>query len=107
MFNKNMFLIALSLVSASAMAQTPTTTAPGTNPSCEQVKAACFAAQFRPGQWKIGKGLEADCVRPLMTGKPQPKIAALPLPTMNPALATALSTCQSTNPGFGNKGYTK
>jgi hypothetical protein len=65
---------------------------------CERILAACRRAGFVPGGAKSGVGLQADCVRPIMSGGEQPRRAAQALPPISPRLVSA---CRASNPNFG------
>jgi hypothetical protein len=65
---------------------------------CERILAACRRAGFMPGGAKSGLGLQADCVRPIMSSGQQPRRAAQPLPPISPRIVSA---CRASNPSFG------
>jgi arylsulfatase A-like enzyme len=65
--------------------------------ACAEIAAACEAAGFVRGDKGSGRGVQADCQRPLVTGAPQPRRASLPLPTVDPQLIEA---CRASNPKF-------
>lgn len=58
---------------------------------CKQVADACAAAGFVVGGVKEGKGMYAQCVGPLVSGKPAKKPAAIPLPNVP---ADVLAACR-------------
>jgi len=66
---------------------------------CDQIAAACEQAGFAYGQQKSGRGLEVDCIWPIMQGAPQPPQAGRPLPHIDPQVVTA---CKASNPNFGH-----
>ena len=66
---------------------------------CEEVRAACEKAGFVKGEVKNGTGLWADCIIPLMQGKPQPANAKIKLPAVDPAL---VSECKAKHGGIGD-----
>jgi len=66
--------------------------------ACAEIRAACQQAGFVQGGAKGGDGIVADCVRPIMLGRPQPRRAARPLPAIDPQLVAA---CKAQNPNFG------
>jgi hypothetical protein len=68
------------------------------NKPCLKIKEACEQAGFTQGAVGNGKGLQVDCIRPIIDGAPQPKSASLALPTVDAALVTA---CKAKNPTFG------
>jgi N-acetylglucosamine-6-sulfatase len=69
--------------------------------SCQQITRACKDAGFSAGANKDGKGIMADCVRPIMQGGAAPAKASLPLPTVDPKVVAA---CVAANPQFGQPG---
>jgi len=75
-------------------------------PSCEQIVAACKDAGFVKGDYKLGYGLWADCIDPIMHGTKPPAKADKPLPAVSPELIAA---CKQENPNFGEgkKGQAK
>jgi hypothetical protein len=95
MLNKKMLIIALSLLSASAMAQTPP--AGANNHPCENITAAC-TPNFVAGGYAKGNGIEWDCVCPLMQGKAQLPGATAALPTVP---ASTISACTAKHAKFG------
>jgi N-acetylglucosamine-6-sulfatase len=70
--------------------------APAQGP-CAQIIAACQAAGFSQGAAKSGKGLQIDCVEPIMQGKTGENNAGLRLPTINPKIIAA---CKARNPKY-------
>lgn len=65
---------------------------------CEQIVAACKSAGFVEGDYKKGYGLHVDCIKPIMSGTPQPPKADKPLPTISPQVVAA---CKQKSPNFG------
>jgi hypothetical protein len=65
---------------------------------CEQITAACKSAGFAQGEAGSGKGLQADCIIPLMQGIAQPAAATLTLPHITPQVIAA---CKKNRPDFG------
>lgn len=68
---------------------------------CQQIAAACRQAGFVQGGARTGEGIGVDCIRPIMTGTPQPRRASKPLPQVDPQIVAA---CKARNPGFGQGG---
>jgi len=66
--------------------------------ACRQITAACRAAGFVPGGGKTGNGLQADCIAPILQGRPQRPKATRPLPQVDPEMVAA---CKAENPSFG------
>jgi hypothetical protein len=67
---------------------------------CEQITAACQGAGFTPGSARVGTGLQADCIAPIMQGTVQPRRVRNPLPQVDPKLIT---DCKASNPHFGQR----
>ena len=67
---------------------------------CGQIITACQQAGFERGSAKAGNGIAADCIRPIMQGRPQPRRATKPLPQVAPELVAA---CAAANPTFGQR----
>jgi hypothetical protein len=65
---------------------------------CEQIAAACKSAGFVEGDYKKGYGLHVDCIKPIMSGTPQPPKADKPLPVIS---AQVVAACKQKNPNFG------
>jgi len=65
---------------------------------CGQIVAACESAGFVHGAAREGAGLRADCINPIMQGRPQPPRASKPLPQVDPQL---VADCKASNPRFG------
>ena len=65
---------------------------------CQQVRAACLAADFAAGGAKEGTGILIDCVSPIMQGTAQRPKATKPLPQVD---AEAVAACKAANPKFG------
>jgi hypothetical protein len=68
--------------------------------ACGQIIAACQQAGFERGAAKAGNGIAADCIRPIMQSRPQPRRATKPLPQVAPELVAA---CAAANPNFGQR----
>jgi hypothetical protein len=66
---------------------------------CAQIREACLQAGFVPNGVNMGVGIIVDCIRPIMTGAPQRRRAAKPLPQIAPQVVAA---CKSRNPNFGS-----
>jgi len=66
---------------------------------CGQIKKACRIAGFVNDAKQGSNRLLADCVVPLMEGKPQPKSASIPLPQVSPQLVAA---CKQLDPNYGH-----
>ncbi len=76
---------------------------PGAGPNggpCDRIRTACKRAGFMPGAAKTGMGMQADCIRPIMAGTPQPPRARQPLPRISQRLVTA---CRASDPSFGQR----
>ena len=56
---------------------------------CAQITKSCEDAGFIKNAGKGGNDVSADCVVPLIEGKPQPSDAAKPLPQIDPQIITA------------------
>jgi hypothetical protein len=67
---------------------------------CGQIVAACEQAGFERGGARAGNGIAADCIRPIMQARPQPRRATKPLPQVAPELVAA---CAAANPNFGQR----
>jgi hypothetical protein len=65
---------------------------------CAQITADCQAAGFSAGAVGAGRGLQADCIVPIMQGSGPPPQARLPLPQIDPQV---IAECKATNPRFG------
>lgn len=65
---------------------------------CQQIATACKNAGFVEGDYKKGYGLHVDCIKPIMSGTPQPPKADKPLPVISPQVVAA---CKQKNPNFG------
>jgi hypothetical protein len=86
-------------LAAPAGAAPPSTPAPAKAAGpCAQIAAACKQAGFIEGDYKIGTGLQVDCIDPIMRGTPQPPKAKLQLPQVSPQLVAA---CKAKDPAFG------
>jgi hypothetical protein len=66
--------------------------------ACGQIIAACQQAGFERGAAKAGNGIAADCIRPIMQNRAQPRRATKPLPQVAPELVAAAA-----NPNFGQR----
>ena len=66
---------------------------------CAQITNACKDAGFVSGAAAAGNGMGADCIYPLIEGRPQPKNAIHPLPQISPDIVT---TCKIVNPSYGH-----
>jgi len=71
---------------------------------CAQITAACTRAGFAHYGAKMGFGMAADCIRPIMFGTPQRKQATKGLPQIDPEVVAA---CKKRNPNFGKGGRAK
>jgi hypothetical protein len=95
-----MAIFGASVFGASVVeAQTPAQ-APRRAGACGQIITACQQAGFERGAAKAGNGIAADCIRPIMQNRPQPRRAAKPLPQVAPELVAA---CAAANPSFGQR----
>jgi hypothetical protein len=65
---------------------------------CVAIRQVCEQAGFALNGARDGAGLVVHCIRPIMTGMPQPRRATRPLPAVDPTLIDA---CRARNPGFG------
>jgi hypothetical protein len=97
-------LVSLFVVLALPVQPTPTqaaaTQAVPWHP-CARITAACTQAGFVPGGAKMGLGMAADCIRPIMFGTPQRTQATKTLPQIDPQVVAA---CKERNPNFGKGG---
>ena len=85
-------ILGLAITSTSALADEGAKDGP-----CKQVVEACQSAGFTKGKAKEGTGLWVDCVKPIMTGTPNPK-AKNPLPQIS---AETITACKAKHPNFG------
>src|SRR5579859_5287906 len=92
--------LATSIAFAAPAARVPTNPCPKQYPnidqSCQQVCQACYEAKYVVGEWNMGDGFWADCVAPLVTGKPAPKATSndgRELPTFPSSMAPTGATC--------------
>ena len=83
------------VIGAGAMLATPASAAAK---PCEQIKQACTNAGFTAGSNKLGTGLLADCIQPIMQATAQPGKASKPLPSIDPQLIAA---CSAADASFG------
>jgi len=60
--------MALSLFAATAYADKP----------CKRVEAACAAAGYVKGGAKVGKGIDKNCMEPLLAGAQVPGVVVAP-----------------------------
>src|SRR5262249_53330337 len=67
---------------------------------CEEVRAACRAAGFKPGGAQEGTGIIIDCITPIMQGTAQRPKATKALPQVD---AQVVQACKSTNHNFGQQ----
>ena len=56
---------------------------------CAIIRAACERAGFVHGGARTGNGLQIDCIRPIIEGRPPPARTALPLPQIDPQIVAA------------------
>jgi arylsulfatase A-like enzyme len=66
---------------------------------CEQITTACLQAGFTRGGAGEGKGLQLDCVRPIVQGKTSGR-GSKPLPQVDPEVVAA---CNQAQPAFGRR----
>lgn len=64
--------------------------------ACAEVRKACLDAGFVQGGQRSGRGLQKDCVVPLLHGAPQPARATLPLPHVD---ASTIAACKAGDSG--------
>ena len=57
--------------------------------ACARVRSACLAAGFRQGAARSGRGVEVDCIDPILQHRRAPERAVLPLPRVNPQIVEA------------------
>ncbi len=57
--------------------------------ACAQIRSACFAAGFRQGAVHAGRGIEVDCIDPILQRRPAPRGSVLRLPYVNPQVVAA------------------
>jgi hypothetical protein len=62
---------------------------PGPGGPCAIIRAACQRAGFVRGGARAGNGLQMDCIRPIIEGRPPPPQTALPLPRIDPRVVAA------------------
>jgi hypothetical protein len=96
-----LILIGLLVVFAQPAQLTPTqAAATQTVPwhPCARITAACTRAGFAHYGAKMGFGMAADCIRPIMFGTPQRTQATKALPQIDPQVVAA---CKKRNPNFG------
>jgi serine/threonine protein kinase len=66
---------------------------------CAEINIACKRAGFTAGTGKAGNGIFADCISPIIEGRPQPSNSVLPLPHIRPEIIAA---CKQLNPNYGH-----
>jgi len=66
--------------------------------ACSPIIEACVQAGFSTKGWSTGTGLVVDCIRPIVNGTPQRRMATKPLPQVDPQI---VATCKAKNPKFG------
>src|SRR5262245_6105110 len=76
-------LILLLSVLAVATVAASSSSAQDVQGPCQDVRAACRAAGFRPGGGKDGAGILIDCITPIMQGTAQRAKATKPLPQID------------------------
>jgi len=86
--------IVIGAAATAALAQAPRMGA------CGQIVAACRQAGFARGGAQAGNGIQVDCIRPIMQGRPQRRRATKPLPQVAPDMVAA---CTAANPSFGQR----
>jgi N-acetylglucosamine-6-sulfatase len=67
---------------------------------CGQIVAACRQAGFTPGGARTGEGIQVDCIRPIMQGTEQRRLATKPLPQIDPQIVAA---CKARNSNLGQR----
>ena len=73
----------------------------GFGQACQQIRQACQEAGFTQGAASSGTGLMVDCIAPIMQGRPQPRKASKPLPSVD---TQTVAACKAENPSFGQPG---
>jgi hypothetical protein len=53
---------------------------------CAIIRAACLSAGFVRGGARAGNGVQMDCIRPIIEGRPPPPRTVLPLPRIDPQI---------------------
>ena len=66
---------------------------------CAEINVACKRAGFTARTGKAGNGIFADCISPIIEGRPQPNNAAMPLPHIRPEIVAA---CKQMYPNYGH-----
>lgn len=61
----------------------------GSGGPCAIIRAACLSAGFVRGGARAGNGLQTDCIRPIIEGRPPPPRITLPLPRIDPQIVAA------------------
>ena len=57
--------------------------------ACARIRSACLAAGFRQGAARSGRGVEVDCIDPILQHRRAPERSVLPLPHVNPQVVEA------------------
>ena len=96
--HQRQLLILLLSVLAVATVTASSSSAQNAQGPCQDVRAVCQAAGFRPGGAKDGAGILVDCITPIMQGTAQRAKATKPLPQID---ANVVHACKSANPKFG------
>jgi hypothetical protein len=65
---------------------------------CEQIIQACRQAGFAKKEYKQGKGIERDCINPIMQNTVAPN--AIPLPPISQN-SQVIAECRAKRPKFG------
>ena len=99
MRQRQLLICLLALLAVAAVAAS-TCNAQKVQSPCEQVRAACRAAGFKPGGAKDGTGILIDCITPLIQATAQRLQATKPLPQID---AEVVQACKSANPEFGQQ----
>jgi CubicO group peptidase (beta-lactamase class C family) len=99
MRQRQLLICFLSILAVATVAAS-TSNAEKVQSPCEQIRAACRAAGFNPGEAKEGTGILIDCITPIMQGTAQQPKAAKPLPQVD---AEVVQACKSINPNFGQQ----
>lgn len=79
---------------------------PNVDSSCQQVCQACYQAGYVVGEWNVGDGFWADCVAPIVSGKPAPKPPTndgRQLPQFPQGLESVGATCKAKSGLFWRK----
>jgi len=89
----------LSIIAVAAVAASHASAQKVQNP-CEQIRAACRDAGFKPGGAKEGIGILIDCISPIVQRTAQRLKATKPLPQID---AEVVQACKSADPDFGQQ----